>query len=477
MQPQGMFDITPGMVGLQQDQEGMQQAMSMAQMGPANATLGFALDSYGRAGRFAKEAFGVQDPRKEQAMKVQEALQEVRSSGVDFNSDPEAFYKAMAKAFSSRGLEQQAMQALEKAYDYADKAETRKLKSELGKNSVEKSRYDLLEAEFKYKQAMEKAKNRPGFDNFLSVLKAYPEANLDIEGMTKAITTFADTGDTKLALSHLKAKKSDDKEKLIGTTSDSGVPVFTAQGEGNYIKGPDGSKVPFSGAIKTVGGTTVDLRNEGAVDEQYNIQMKEGYKRFVDEKTAAEKLTIPLATMRRVLDSGKLTTGTAAEQRTELSRLGATLGFTVDDKKLQNDDVFDAMVTEVMLPRMQQLGGNDSVEEMKQILKATGNRKYTIDTLGQILGVAERAVAKTVEKEKAYNEFLANGGRPNRWDFIRGVPLGQAAKAAPKETKTEYVPSQSEIDKYKAQVKAVTGKDLPDSVAIQKLKQYRDRNK
>jgi succinate dehydrogenase/fumarate reductase flavoprotein subunit len=111
MQTQGLFDITPEMVDLSIAQETQQRAATAL---PGNDLAGIVYAGRlagNRAGNILGEALGQVDPRKQQAMKVQDALKEVQESGINMNEDPASFYTKMSEAFAKRGMMNQATQA------------------------------------------------------------------------------------------------------------------------------------------------------------------------------------------------------------------------------------------------------------------------------------------------------------------------------------------------------------------------------
>lgn len=431
----------------------------------------------GMAGRGIGQLAGMEDPRVAEAKSVKEAVDELRASGVDMN-DPAAYFKKMAGIFGARGLTKQAEMAAAKALEYETKKEDRQNKRELHGMDVDLKRVGLEKAYAELARAKLKAAGKVDGAEFLEILdKLYKDAS--VETKTEAIKRFNETGNKDEALGLLKTKQD---EKLVGTTPD-GKGVYNAPNEKPYIYGPDGSKQPYFGEMKPTGTITNDMRSQSAEEAAALGDYEGGRKAHAAAWDALKPVERPIGVMRKIIDSGKLTTGTMAEKQTELKRLAATLGFPVPDNITDNDDFFDAMVTEVVLPKMKMLGGNDSEQELKVIRESTGSRKFTLNTLSQILKVMEDAVVRRNQIEEAHSKHIAAGKSRLTFNWRTGGDYGvmpRDRKPAPSSaspqpsappTPTEsYTPSSTEIQRYKTKVKEITGKDITDEQASNALK-------
>jgi len=121
----------------------------------------------GSAGRHIGNLMGMEDPRVAEAKAVQEAVQELRSSGVDMN-DPAEYFKKMAGIFGAKGLTKQAEMAAAKALEYqtkkeerADRESQRKYKLDEHTLAMEKHYVDLAEAKVKLQAALAKSLGKP----------------------------------------------------------------------------------------------------------------------------------------------------------------------------------------------------------------------------------------------------------------------------------------------------------------------------
>ena len=120
----------------------------------------------GSAGRHIGNIMGLEDPRVAEAKAVQEAVQELRNSGVDMD-DPAAYFKKMAGIFGAKGLTKQAEMAAAKALEYqtkkeerADRESQRKYKLDEHTLAMEKHYVDLAEAKVKLQAALAKSLGR-----------------------------------------------------------------------------------------------------------------------------------------------------------------------------------------------------------------------------------------------------------------------------------------------------------------------------
>jgi hypothetical protein len=76
-----------------------------------------------------------------------------------------------------------------------------------------------------------------------------------------------------------------------------------------------------------------------------------------------------------------------------------SLGSIGNQKKLENTEVFMANIGEIVIPRLQQFGGNDSNEELKYLQNVVaGNQRLEPESMKRILVSAEKKVQKNIER-------------------------------------------------------------------------------
>lgn len=199
-QEESMFGPTPLAIQDQLDQQFLQRNSNL-DLGSMSARAGLAI------GNGINGLLGREDPRVAEAKQVQEAVAELRKSGVDM-SNPEEYYKKMAGIFGAKGLTAQAEKAAMKALEYQDKQAERAFNTEDRQAQLQIRSKDLAIKNAQLAKEMEKAKEKPGFEQLLKTLKdGYSAANVDQESLTKVFKVFAETGSISLALDEVKNKK------------------------------------------------------------------------------------------------------------------------------------------------------------------------------------------------------------------------------------------------------------------------------
>ena len=85
-------------------------------------------------------------------------------------------------------------------------------------------------------------------------------------------------------------------------------------------------------------------------------------------------------------------------------------GVIGDPKKVQNTEVFMANIGEVVIPRLQQFGGNDSNEELKYLQKVVaGDQRLEPESMKRILASAEKKIANNIRRLQKQAESSGTG--------------------------------------------------------------------
>jgi hypothetical protein len=116
-----------------------------------------------------------------------------------------------------------------------------------------------------------------------------------------------------------------------------------------------------------------------------------------------------------------------------------SLGTVGDPKKLENTEVFMANIGEIVIPRLQQFGGNDSNEELKYLQKVVaGDQRLEPASMKRILASAERKIANNIARLQKQAESGKTG---------EGLPLQpmQQLPTQPKPTK-RYNPQTKKLE-------------------------------
>jgi len=176
----------------------------------------------GSAGRHIGNIMGLEDPRVAEAKAVQEAVQELRSSGVDMN-DPAEYFKKMAGIFGAKGLTKQAEMAAAKALEYQTKAEERANKKALHDIDYKTKLVGLEKAYVDLAKAKEKSAGKPWEQAANEFLKAN-FAHIDPESLTAFWDKLAATeGNILVAASVLKQP---DKKDTLAKTVEAGGRMY-----------------------------------------------------------------------------------------------------------------------------------------------------------------------------------------------------------------------------------------------------------
>lgn len=338
---------------------------------------------------------GAEDPRIAKASKVKKAVDAARAKAGP-TADPEAMYEALTEAFANEGLEQEAMQAAEALNKHKmDKADFDLKKS----TAAEKAQLvrERIEAE------RERTKLRSSGKTFSGLAADYAKSgHYDPESLDK----FAETG----KFEDLRFK---DKENWS-------EPYFINM-DGRSIRVQKNTKTNKEHAVSS--GQVINVNNEGKADLQARTDIfKNDYKQHSEQVAAAQRLMPAISTYQQLVKDGNLITGSLAEGRTMLERLGVTLGVR-DSKTLNDTELFNKVVMDIVLPKMAMLGGSDSNEELKKLIETTGDQRMHPTTLKRIGELMQLEVDKAMGKHGAFIKHRESGGNPVDFDFLTGKPI------------------------------------------------------
>ena len=209
-QEESMFGPTPLAIQDQLDQQFLQRNSNL-DLGSMSARAGLAM------GNGINGLLGREDPRVAEAKQVQEAVAELRKSGVDM-SNPEEYYKKMAGIFGAKGLTAQAEKAAMKALEYQDKQEERKFRTEDRQAQLQIRSQDLAIKNAQLQKEMAKANTKAGGAQLIQYLKdGFAAAQLDQESIAKALAEFNREGGTLESAVALLKNKAEKAPELWGT--------------------------------------------------------------------------------------------------------------------------------------------------------------------------------------------------------------------------------------------------------------------
>ena len=111
-----------------------------------------------------------------------------------------------------------------------------------------------------------------------------------------------------------------------------------------------------------------------------------------------------------------------------------------DPKKVQNTEVFMANIGEIVIPRLQQFGGNDSNEELKYLQKVVaGDQRIEPESMKRILASAEKKIRNNIARLQKQAETGKTGSE------LPLQPMNTQTPSAPKATK-RYNPQTRKVE-------------------------------
>jgi len=255
-QEESMFGPTPLAIQDQLDQQFLQRNSNL-DLGSMSARAGLAM------GNGINGLLGREDPRVAEAKQVQEAVAELRKSGVDM-SNPEEYYKKMAGIFGAKGLTAQAEKAAMKALEYQDKAKEREFKATDRDMQLQIKSQELAIKNAQLSKEMAKAMSKEGGADLVKILKdGYSTANLDQESIAKALAEFnRDGGTLESAMTLLRNKKEKPDEKWSDP--------YSINVNGKVVRV---QKNLATGVEKAVAGNEANITNNTRVDASMKLPL------------------------------------------------------------------------------------------------------------------------------------------------------------------------------------------------------------
>jgi len=380
----GLFGLTPQMYGEQQRRSALQEGITLAQLDPAarGAAMTYA-GARGLGGAIAG-ALGVQDPQ----LKMISARQQVL--GQLDQSDPTSLLNG-AKTLAQMGDQQGAMALAQ----YARQAQS---EMALVQQRQSASQASLASASRERQQAV-----NPNIQiaNEIGTLET---SLLDIENAPDSPdrTRAKNLLNSRLtALKNLTAKPEKEKISAFGQEL---VDAGLTPGTEPYIKRMNeylNSKI--EGGKKGSGNVTI-----GGINVDTGAAAKAAGK-IVGENVANIEQQFSLQTAYKdalgLLDKGIY--GGAFGPEKQFVAKYAGVG---SPEKVVNTEVFMANIGEIVIPRLQQFGGNDSNEELKYLQSVVaGNQRLEPESMKRTLISAEKKVQNNI-KRLALQTQSAKGG-------------------------------------------------------------------
>jgi len=356
----GLFGLTPQMYGEQQRMGALNEGIALAQLDPA--ARGAAM-TYGGAkglGTAIGGAFGVEDPQLRMISNRNAIAQQIDQT------DPESIMKG-AQMLAQAGDQQGAMALAQ----YARQAQGELAQVQQRKAATLAS---LAAASRERVQASPKEVQLAKEVALLSGPEGSPEYN------------------TAYATSLTGQISKDQKEKLSAfgqTLVDAGLTPGTEPFQKRML---EYANEKLKGAAKGTGNVTI-----GGINVDTGVASKEASK-IIGQNVANVEQQFSLKTA--FDDAIKLVNqGIYAGAYGPEKQFVAKFAGIGSPQKVENTEVFMSNIGEIVIPRLQQFGGNDSNEELKYLQKVVaGELRMEPKAMLRVLESAERKTRNNIER-------------------------------------------------------------------------------
>jgi len=392
----GLFGLTPEMYGERQRTSALQEGITLAQLDPAARGAAMTYAGARGLGNAIGGAFGIEDPQLKMISARNTIAQQIDQS------NPESILKG-AQMLSQIGDQQGAMALAQ----YARQAQ----------ESMAQTQQRLASAKASEAQATRERQQAVPKEIVIANEKARITDQLDQLRLQE--TTPENTRASRILTTQLvELEKLDDKSKKTVVVGNSLVDATTGV---EIYKGPDTQKYsefaktlidaglkpgtePFQkrmleyatkkveGAGKGTGNVTI-----GGINVDTGVASKEASK-IIGQNVANIETQFSLKTA--FDDAIKLVNqgiygGAYGPEKQFLAKFTG-IG---SPQKVENTEVFMANIGEIVIPRLQQFGGNDSNEELKYLQKVVaGELRMEPKAMLRVLESAERKTRNNIER-------------------------------------------------------------------------------
>jgi len=369
----GLFGLTPQMYGEQQRRSALQEGITLAQLDPAARGAAMTYAGARGLGNAIGGAFGIEDPQLKMISARNTIAQQIDQS------DPESILKG-AQMLAQMGDQQGAMALAQ----YARQAQ--------GDVAQTKQRLAAaLASEATAKRERQQAVN-PNIQiaNEIATLET---SLLDIENAPDSPDRTRAKNLYNFRLTALKNLTSKPEKEKISAFGQELVDAGLTPGSEPYIKRMNeylNSKI--EGTKKGTGNVSL-----GGITVDTGVASKEASK-IIGQNVANIETQFSLKTA--FDDAIKLVNqgiygGAYGPEKQFLAKFTG-IG---SPQKVENTEVFMANIGEIVIPRLQQFGGNDSNEELKYLQKVVaGELRMEPKAMLRVLESAERKTRNNIER-------------------------------------------------------------------------------
>lgn len=374
-----LFGLTPEGLSQQRYQQDLKQGYELAQLDPGAAARATLQSGVGQLGRGVAGLLGVQDPQ----MQLMTARQQIFNQ-VD-QSNPQSYIEA-AKQLQSIGDTQGAFTMA----DYARKAESEIAQAKQRLAAANRERQQAIPEKLQIADRLSQL--NMALDK-LNAMEASPERDQAVNSVSRSIK----------AIEQQLPKDQADKlsvfgQSLVDAGLTPGTEPFTKRMNEYLSAKLEGTK-KGAGNV-SIGAITVDSgaaskeagkiigANVANVEQQYSLQT--AYKDAL----------------------GLLNKGIYGGAFGPEKQFVAKYAGVGSPEKVVNTEVFMANIGEIVIPRLQQFGGNDSNEELKYLQNVVaGNQRLEPESMKRTLISAEKKVQKNIERLRQQTQAGQGGAQ------------------------------------------------------------------
>lgn len=383
-----LFGLTPEMYQGQQYQQDLKRGYELAQLSPGAAAQAGLMASVGQLGRGFAGAMGIEDPQL-QLISARNAI----VKQID-QTDPASIMKA-AQALAQIGDQQGAFSLS----DYARKAQSEIAQAQQRTAAASRERSQAMPADIQV--ATQIASITDGLDQ-LRNQPATPERNRAMNMLTTQLTELQ-----RLTTKESKEKLSAFGQELVDAGLTPGTEPYIKR-MNEYLENKVQGVKKGTGNV-TIGGINVDTgtasKAAGKIigENLANIETQFSLKTAFDDAI-------------KLVNQGIYAGAYGPEKQFVAKYTG--IG---SPQKVENTEVFMSNIGEIVIPRLQQFGGNDSNEELKYLQKVVaGELRMEPKAMLRVLESAERKTRNNIER---LQKQAASSGK--------GEPLSTAPINAP----------------------------------------------
>jgi hypothetical protein len=387
----GLFGLTPEMYGEQQRRSALQEGITLAQLDPAARGAAMTYAGARGLGNAIGGAFGIEDPQLKMISARNTIFQQIDQS------NPESMVQGI-KMLSQAGDQQGAM-ALAEYYRKAqsETALAQQRTAAANRERVQSTPEKILIANQLAQlntelDVLTQQPSSPERDAKLNLTTRKLEAlEQQVEKPNKTVVVGNSLIDAVTGFELYKGPDTQKYSEFAKTLIDAGLKPGTEPFQKRMLEYAT-KKVEGAGkgtGNVTIGGINLDT---GAAAKKASEIIGTNVANIENQFSLETAYKDALLLLNKGIYAGAFGPEQAAATKFSLGSIG-------NQKKLENTEVFMANIGEIVIPRLQQFGGNDSNEELKYLQNVVaGNQRLEPESMKRILVSAEKKVQKNIER-------------------------------------------------------------------------------